>query len=141
MTLKYQMEALWVANTEYDRTTALQTKHSKQTYVATMYINTYICICSGRARERNSLCAEFKSCSFCIRDYINPKYSEVSLSSEKEHPDSARIPIDILPQLREKVQVSGRKYPPAMIEELMAHTLPLSRTNQQWASAYVCTVD
>ena len=60
---------------------------------------------------------------------INPIYLEVSLSSEKEHLDSALISIDILPQLREKVQVSGRKYPPAMIEELTAHPRPLCRTS------------
>ena len=32
---------------------------------------------------------------YSIRDYINPNYSEVSLSSEKEHPDLALISIDI----------------------------------------------
>ena len=34
---------------------------------------------------------------FCFysRDYINPNYSEVSLSPEKEHPDLARSSIDI----------------------------------------------
>ena len=54
---------------------------------------------------------------YSIRDYINPNYSEVSLSSEKEHPDLALISIDILPRLREKVITNRQKYVPSMTGE------------------------
>ena len=45
--------------------------------------------------NKNSLCAVFESRSFHTCDYVNPNFLEVSLSSEKEHPDSARISIGI----------------------------------------------